>query len=521
MEGFGLLRTEMIEPREYQLKIADTASKKNTLVVLPTGMGKTLISVLVGIQRLEKFPESRILITSPTRPLNAQHKKSFEKFTSINSEEIVLITGKIKPEERKKIYKTSRIIAATPQCIQNDVENGRLSLEDFSFLTMDEAHRCVKDYAYTFIAKKYIEQSKYPLILGLTASPGGSVGRIDEIRRNLFIEAVEIRTEMDEDVEKYVMPVQKEWVYVDFPEEFKKIKFLLEERLKEDMFWLRDHHFLQTLRPSKKSLLMLQKRFGAMMMQGSRNYAVFWAMIKVSEAIKIDYMLELLETQGISPLCEYFKKIKASKKRTDKQLSKDPRVIGAVETACGLQAKGTEHPKLGKIKEIIKKLVGEKRDIKIIVFANYRNTVDRINDLLEEEGVSSGILIGQATREKVGLTQEKQIETLKRFARNEFNVLVTTSIGEEGLDIAATDVAIFYEAVPSEIRTIQRRGRVGRQTFGRVIFLITKDTRDEGYYWSAFHKERKMKGILYNMKQRSIKDKKVKTKKNLLDWANG
>ncbi|MEM5883104.1 MAG: DEAD/DEAH box helicase, partial [Candidatus Aenigmatarchaeota archaeon] len=257
----NLLRKELVELREYQLKIAETASKKNTLVVLPTGTGKTLISLLVGINRLEKFPDSKILITSPTRPLNAQHKKSFEKFTKINPEEIVLVTGKIKPEERENFYKNAKVITATPQCILNDLENGRLSLENFSFVTFDEAHRAVKEYSYTFIAKKYMEQAKNPLILALTASPGGSFERIEEIKKNLFIEAVEIRTELDEDLKKYIYPTKKEWVYVELPENFEKIKVLLQEKLKEDLVWLRDHNFLQTLRPSKKSLLMLQEKF--------------------------------------------------------------------------------------------------------------------------------------------------------------------------------------------------------------------------------------------------------------------
>ncbi|MDI6798917.1 MAG: DEAD/DEAH box helicase [Candidatus Aenigmarchaeota archaeon] len=517
MGDYKLLNSEAIEPREYQLKIAETASNRNTLVVLPTGMGKTLISVLVGINRLEKYPEGKILITSPTRPLNAQHKKSFERFTKINPEEIVLITGRIKPEEREKLYQKAKVVVATPQCIQNDLQNRRLNLENFSFITLDEAHRCVKDYAYTYIIKKFIEQSKHPLILGLTASPGGSYERIDEIRKNLFIEAVEIRTEFDKDVERYVMPIHREWVYVDFPEEFKKIKILLEERFKEDIFWLRDHHFLQTLRPSKKSLLMLQKRFDSMM-EEAKDYSLFWAIMRVSEAIKIEYALELLETQGISSLHEYFKKIEASKKRTDKQLIKDPRIREAIRLVSDLQSKGVEHPKLKKVKNIIRDLVREKKDVKIIVFANYRSTVDKINELLRKEGIVSEVLIGQATRERVGLTQEKQIETLGRFARNEFNVLVTTSIGEEGLDIVATDVAIFYEAVPSEIRSIQRRGRVGRQTFGKVIFLITKDTRDEAYYWAAFHREKKMKGILYDLKEKELRKRKVKAKETLLDW---
>ena len=180
------------QPRQYQKNIADTAVQKNTLVILPTGMGKTLISVLVAVNRLEKYTESKILIMAPTRPLNAQHKKSFEQFTTIDPEEIILVTGKIQPQDRTGLYNKGKIIVATPQTIENDLENRRLSLENFSFVTFDEAHRCVKDYSYNYVAKKYMEQAKYPLILGLTASPGGTLEKINEIRDNLFIEAVEI-----------------------------------------------------------------------------------------------------------------------------------------------------------------------------------------------------------------------------------------------------------------------------------------------------------------------------------------
>lgn len=171
-----------------------------------------------------------------------------------------------------------------------------------------------------------------------------------------------------------------------------------------------------------------------------------------------------------------------------------------------------EHPKLTKLKFLIKDLLKEDPKVKIIVFANYRATVEKINEVLKKEGIKSEILIGQATKEGKGMSQQEQIEVLKRFRDGEFNVLITTSIGEEGLDIIATDYAIFYESVPSEIRSIQRRGRVGRQTAGKVIFLLTKDTRDESYYWAAFQKEKKMKGILYDMREKS------KKKRSLKDW---
>jgi len=102
-------------------------------------------------------------------------------------------------------------------------------------------------------------------------------------------------------------------------------------------------------------------------------------------------------------------------------------------------------------------------------------------------------LIGQS---KGGLKQKEQIELLDRFKDGTFNVIVSTSVGEEGLDITSTDVVIFYEPVPSEIRTIQRRGRTGRKNDGEVYVLIAKGTRDEVFENSNNKKEEQMKSRL-------------------------
>lgn len=506
----GLLRTELVQPREYQLKIAETAKNKNTLVVLPTGTGKTLISLLVGIHRLEKYPDSKILITSPTRPLNAQHKKTFEKFTTLNPEEIALITGKIKPEKREEIYKKARVIAATPQCIQYDLENGRLSLENFSLVVLDEVHRAVKKYAYPYIAKKYMLQATRPLILGLTASPGGTPERIKEICDNLFIKAVEIRTETDEDLQKYVMPVGKDFVYVELPEDFKKIKVLLEQALNDELAWLKEHKYTFTPKPTKKMLLDLQKEVISSYMRGAKHS--YWAILHVAGTIKIEHAIELLETQGIPFLYEFLKKVFGSKKKTDRRLASDPRIREAFKIVESLKY-GAEHPKLEKTVFIVKDILRENPNAGIIIFANYRSTVDKINDVMMKNGIKSNILIGQAQKEGKGMSQQQQIETLKDFQERKFNVLVASSIGEEGLDYYA-DYAVFYEPVPSEIRALQRKGRVGRHKAGKIIFLITKDTRDEAYYWAAFRKEKKMKSILYKMKEDGVK----REKRSLIDW---
>ena len=129
-----------------------------------------------------------------------------------------------------------------------------------------------------------------------------------------------------------------------------------------------------------------------------------------------------------------------------------------------------------------------------MVFTQYRDSLEMIHQKLEKEGIKSAKFFGQASRDgEKGLTQKEQKEIIKAFKTGEYDVLLSTSVAEEGIDIPAVDLVILYEPVPSEVRMIQRRGRTGRKRSGRVKVLITNGTRDEGYYWASVNKERRMK----------------------------
>ena len=122
-----------------------------------------------------------------------------------------------------------------------------------------------------------------------------------------------------------------------------------------------------------------------------------------------------------------------------------------------------------------------------------------IHEKLEKEGIKSVKFFGQATKDgEKGLSQKEQKKVIKSFKKGEYDVLISTSVAEEGIDIPAVDLVVLYEPVPSEIRMIQRRGRTGRKRTGRVKVLITNGTRDEGYYWSSIRKENRMKNQLIN-----------------------
>ncbi|MDD5417038.1 MAG: DEAD/DEAH box helicase [Candidatus Aenigmarchaeota archaeon] len=496
----SMIKENTIEERLYQSHILNTAVNKNTLVVLPTGTGKTNISVLLAAHRLEKYPDSKILIMSPTRPLCSQHQKSFENYFKIIGD-ITLVTGVIQPAQRKKAYDTSVIVIATPQTIENDVRNGILDLSDFSMLTVDEAHKAVGSYAYTYVAEMYMKQSKFPRILALTASPGSTKEKIDIIRKNLSIDAVEIRTETDADVKDYIKEKEVEYVKVELPEELKRYQELLKTIIKEKLSKLKAYDIYAN---NKRDLLEAQKRFSKKLAT-EKNPAFYHVIASTAEAIKIWYILELLETQSLRATKIYLNKIREKKTASDRRIMNDVRILKMIKA---MEEYKEEHPKIERIKNLIKEELEANDKAKIIVFSHFRDNIDALYDVLQDV-CKPVILIGQ--RGDHGLTQKEQINVIRDYECDIYNCMITSPIGEEGLDIkGGADIGIFYDSVPSEIRTIQRRGRVGRTRVGKIFFLLTKDTRDEIYHYSAQRKERNMKTILKGMQNKNTLSNFVK-----------
>jgi len=494
-----LIKPDTVELRKYQEAIIATSANKNTIVVLPTGLGKTLIAVIVAAHRLDKFNGSKVLFLAPTKPLAVQHAATFRQILNLKDEEICVFTSATPTNKRNDLWEKSRVILATPQTIDNEIMKN-LDLSNVSFLVFDEAHRAVGNYAYGFIAGEYIKKAKNPLIMGLSASPSSDIEKISEISKNLFIQSVEIRTENDSDVREYIMKVEEEWVKVELPADFKGIRDKLADLLKFYLKQLKDMNYIDTINLTninKKDLLAVQERIRGDILSGNGN---FDAASLIAKIIKLHYALELIETQGIFTLYRYLERLNLQKGKGVKEMFSDERMKEICENVKILYDAKTDHPKLDAILKILKEELGsseDRKNRKILLFTQYRDTAEKIYEILTNNNIKCEKFIGQARRDNdKGMTQKEQIASLEKFKNNTFNVLIATSVAEEGLDIPKVDIVIFYEPIPSSIRAIQRRGRTGRMYEGKVIILMTRGTRDEGYYWSAVSKERKMKEYL-------------------------
>ncbi|MFX1374942.1 MAG: DEAD/DEAH box helicase [Promethearchaeota archaeon] len=524
-----LIKQEFISRRKYQETIFINCLNRNCLVVIPTGLGKTIIALMLAIHRLTELPKSKVIFLAPTKPLVEQHHKSFLNLTLLPPDSLQSLTGATAPEKRKIIWDQIRIAFMTPQVLQNDLISGTYSLEDVSLLIFDECHRAIGDYAYCFIAQKYMEKTGMHQILGLTASPGSTQEKINEIKENLFIDHLEIRTDKDVDVKNYVQKVDNEWIKIKLPSEFLEIKRILEEKLKEIYKWLKDKDLINSLdltKINRKDLLKLNtvinRRISASRDDGER-FEMFFAKKLQANAIRISHMSELLETQGINALKDYIEKnqdkIKSNTaNKSLKELFADKNIIKVKQLTYQIQSEGIVHPKLEKLREILSTQLQDNSESRILVFAHFRDSVNNIvRYFIEDDYIKAHKFVGQAHKgSDKGLTQKVQIELLKEFKNGIYNTLVGTSVAEEGLDIAECDLVVFYDVVPSAIRSIQRRGRTGRKKEGKVLILMAEGTRDEGYYWAEKTKERNMRESLKKIK--SSEDGIKKEQSNLLNF---
>ena len=481
------------------------------MVVAPTALGKTIVAILVAADRLNKVKNSKVLVLAPSKPLAIQHEESFKEFITLPC---TSITGAVKTDERIKRWEESRIISATPQTVESDLLNGRYDLSNVSLIVFDECHHGVGSYSYVYLASRYVQESNFNLILGLTASPGSDKYKIKEVCENLYIQNIVVKTEDDVDVKPYFNPVEIEWVKVKMGTELAKIKEYIDKSLKVRLKALKNMGVIKTVSVNKVDILKARGRIqGEIARSTNPDKELFHAISILTAVINIQHAQELIETQGVNTFNRYVGRLRKKQTKAAKSLMLDDNFGRAVKLARKAEKSGLEHPKLHEITKILKQELGDngqskltterfedKSDesaSKIIVFTQYRDTLDMIHQKLEKEGIKSAQFFGQAAKDgKKGLTQKQQKAIIKSFRMGEYDVLLSTSVAEEGIDIPAVDLVVLYEPVPSEVRMIQRRGRTGRKRTGRVKVLITEGTRDEAYYWSSIRKEDRMKNQL-------------------------
>ena len=480
-----MIKPQTLKLREYQKALAKNALNSNTLIVLPTGLGKTIIAVVVAAYRLKEI-EGKILMLAPSKPLINQHFYTFSKYLNIDSKLLGVISGLTSPEIRDELWRRYKVIFSTPQTVRNDLLTMKTSLKDYSLVVFDEAHRAVGSYPYVYIADRYMSECDNPLILGLTATPGDE-RRLNEICRNLLINKVEYRSRKSSDVAIYVPPVQIEYLRCKFTKPYLRVMKVIREAYNDRLAYLRSTGISLGGRVNLRNLIAVLNRLSREPDTSKKRILSL-----ISEILKLHHLMVLIETQGVNPALNYLIRLEKDRTLASRRLLLDHRVSLAYTILKGYYKSGMEHPKVSMLKNRISEILIEDPNARILVFVGYRDTVKMLYCILKTiEGCHAAIFVGQQRKIDSGLSQKEQMDLINRFREGEINTLIATNVAEEGLDLPEVEYVFLYDSTPSEIRYIQRKGRTGRVRPGHVIVLIGGLT-DEIYLSRSIRDEKRM-----------------------------
>ncbi len=494
-----MLSSDIIEARAYQLEAADEALTGSTMLVLPTAAGKTVIAWMVIAERLQSTT-GWALVIAPTVALVEQHLRGLVPV--LQGIEPISVTGKNPVAKRVDLWESSRVIVATPQVVRNDIVRGSLDLTDCSLLVVDEAHHATGEHAMAQVGGMYLSQASNPLVFATTASPGSRKDLVREVCSRLDIERIHLRATDDPMLAEHLAGLELQEIRVTVPDEIRELAEPL-------VLW-------------QRGIVDRQRRLGRYVMPGAISHAglsnamdraqtaisrgesnAYQSVSQIATAMRLHHLINHLLSQGCAASREFLMRLSTGDRSTTKSTRgflRDPRISGLIRS---LEEMDEMHSKVGAVRRLVRERLRRDSESRVIVFATFRDTVSALEiaiaDLKDARPVR---FVGQSSRGgSEGLSAKQQVERLDEFRDGSANVLVATSVGEEGLDIPNADLVIFYEPVTSEIRTIQRRGRTGRHREGEVVVLIAEETRDEGAWAAAERREEYMRRAVHRVRR--------------------
>ncbi|KRY29403.1 Fanconi anemia group M protein, partial [Trichinella spiralis] len=507
--------------RQYQFEIAAKALYYNTLVTLPTGLGKTLIAAVVMYNFYRWYPSGKIVFMAPTKPLVAQQVEACYKIMGVPNEAVAEMTGCKNPASRKLEWETKRMFFLTPQVFLNDLSRLACPVTDVKCLVVDEAHRATGNHAYCQVINEMIKYGSHFRVLALSATPGSDLKMVQQVIQNLLIAHLEIRSEDSAELQQYThsraikkIVVPFEPVLVTVAEKYINVLQTYFDRLSQE----RVLTFRKLENYSKWQILQERDKYRANTNANSRDRSRIESLFH--GAISLYHGYELMTMHGFKSLfnyltdkvigdqatprlrqqlscnCEFLDAyqtlrqtfdsneqiLKATQSKfanTDFNYSEEEWNNRVLET---LQLAKTSHPKMVKLIEILldhfQKNKEKQLSTRVIVFSSYRDSVSEITEMLNNLRplIKAMKFVGQSYGRSTskGISQKKQLEVVKEFQRGCYNTLVSTCVGEEGLDIGEVDLIVCYDSPTSPIRLVQRMGRTARKREGEILILVTK-----------------------------------------------
>ncbi|KIK99878.1 hypothetical protein PAXRUDRAFT_822238 [Paxillus rubicundulus Ve08.2h10] len=487
--------------RDYQFNIVKRCLFENTLVALPTGLGKTFIAGVVMLNFYRWFPKGKVVFVAPTKPLVAQQIDACHRTCGIPGGDAAELTGNNLRAYRSRMWEEKRVFYMTPQTLMNDLTTENCDARDIILVVIDEAHKGTGDYAYAQLIRFLMAKNPNFRVLALTATPGSTPEAIQAIVDSLHISRIEIRDEGSLDLREYMHKKEVKQHIIKMTEDIVHFQQLLKTVMESVLKPLVARGVMEPLDVIKmhpyRATATIQR------IAAQRNGAHKWAVGALAKlgamARAMSYLMEASVAMCLGSLRDLIadkdKPDDGKKKAPSKnQLKQDPtfqKLLTDLEARRHRPGGFGMHPKMETLKALLVQHFGVRMaegneggdagsgaDTRAMVFVTYRECVDEIVEVLNQESplLKATRFVGQGVDKqgKRGFAQREQLEVIKKFKTGEFNILVSTSIGEEGLDIGEVDMIVCYDAQKTPIRMLQRVGRTGRKRDGHVHVLLAE-----------------------------------------------
>ncbi|KAM9354495.1 Fanconi anemia group M protein [Pholidichthys leucotaenia] len=515
--------------REYQLKISEAALFQNTLVCLPTGLGKTFIASVVMYNFYRWYPSGKIVFMAPTKPLVAQQIEACYKVMGIPQAHMAELTGSTAAKQRQEVWQSKRVFFLTPQVMVNDLSRDTCPAQQVKCVVIDEAHKALGNHAYCQVIRLLCSQTRQFRVLALSATPGGNTKSVQSVISNLLISHIELRSEESPDiqahshqrsVEKVVVPLgealsAQQGRYLQVLEKF--MSRLVHNRMMA-------HKDLRTL--TKYQLILARDQFRKNPPQHIKGPQQGMLEGDFALCISLYHGYELLMQMGLRSLFIYFQGIMDGSRemsRAKNELQRTPTFMDLYHEMEAMFVKPSagpdepfiySHPKLEKLQEVVlqhfRLWAGSAADTqgpqdvstRVMIFSSFRESVQEIAAMLNRHAPLIKVMtfMGQASAGKGvrGFTQKEQLEVVQKFRQGGFNTLVSTCVGEEGLDIGEVDLIVCFDAQKNPTRLVQRMGRTGRKRQGRIVVILAEGREERTYNQSQSNKRSVYKSVTGN-----------------------
>lgn len=492
--------------RKYQLSISRTAIMHDTLVSLPTGLGKTLIASVVMYNFYRWFPTGKVVFLAPTRPLVTQQIEACFNIMGIPETDTAEMSGRNKQENRERLWKSRRCFFCTPQTFEKDLEDGRCDAKLVTCLVLDEAHKATGSYAYVNVVNQLLSKGAKFRLLGLSATPGKDLKSIKKVIETLKISKIEARVEDDDEVKPYTHDKQLEIIKIDISSAAEAVDKLLEKIILPRLQQLRESNQMGSYRGSDSRItaynlltcMQARQKLGDNSM--IHHFLVIQSLLRARDALR-EAGIGLARTRLLQFVKDHGNRgLGSAIAKEDAFLHLWRMIVKAQDSGESFSQDTAEdlkmnNAKLQKLDEILHEHFARSNAIgnssRAIVFSQWRDSVEEIVHVLKKStlikpskfvgqgsGSSSSLSANNEIKQKnaksTGMNQKEQQHVIQKFKSGIFNCLVCTCIGEEGLDIGSVDLIVNFDCLRSPIRMVQRTGRTGRKRKGRVVCLVSK-----------------------------------------------